>query len=238
MMSWSEEDQDSIDNSYESSTVGMGTNTNQSYGGGNETNYVNAQGIPVTDRSTNFVDFSNDMFGGGMANTWDRFTGNTATNFLNNLNFDDARTFDAFFSGSPLDAMGGPISGDNSIYDPINRRGYNIIDHNKGMDFFANAFNTIANPMPGAVYGFDTARVRDPVTGEELNFESNQGWLDNSRLVSDTQLAQERLDQQQRQQGQGDNTDSIDNTGGMLATRDENGDIPWRVLANAGLLSV
>jgi len=88
------------------------------------------------------------------------------------------------------------------------------------------------------VYGFDTARVRDPVTGEELNFESNQGWLDNSRLVSDTQLAQERLDQQQRQQGQGDNTDSIDNTGGMLATRDENGDIPWWVLANAGLLSV
>ena len=237
MMSWSEEDQDSMDNSYDSSTVGMGTNTNQSYGDSGN-NYVNSHGIPVTDRSTNFVDFSNDMFGSGMANTWDRLTGNTANRFLNNLDFGNARTFDAFFSGNPLDAMSGPISGNSSVYDPLTRRGYEIIDHNKGMDLFANAFNTIANPFPGMVHSFDTALVRDDLTGNVMNFESNQGYLDNSRLVSDGQLAQERLEQQQRMEGQGDQTDSIDNTGGMLATRDENGDIPWWVLANAGLLAV
>jgi hypothetical protein len=237
MMSWSEEDQDSMDNSYDSSTVGMGTNTNQSYGDSGN-NYVNSHGIPVTDRSTNFVDFSNDMFGSGMANTWDRLTGNTANRFLNNLDFDNARTFDAFFSGNPLDAMSGPISGNSSVYDPVARRGYEIIDHNKGMDLFGNLINTIANPFPGLIHSFDTARVRDDLTGNVMNFESNQGYLDNSRLVSDGQLAQERLEQQQRMDGQGDQTDSIDNTGGMLATRDENGDIPWWVLANAGLLAV
>ena len=212
---------------------------NDNYGGSDSNDVVRINnGVPVVERSTNLVDFSADMFSGGMANTWDRLTGNTASRFLNNLDFDNARTFDAFFSGNPLDAMGGPISGNSSVYDPLTRRGYEIIDHNKGMDFFANAFNTIANPFPGMVHSFDTALVRDDLTGNVMNFESNQGYLDNSRLVSDGQLAQERLEQQQRMDGQGDQTDSIDNTGGMLATRDENGDIPWWVLANAGLLAV
>lgn len=212
---------------------------NDNYGGSDSNDVVRINnGVPVVDRSTNLVDFSADMFSGGMANTWDRLTGNTASRFLNNLDFDNARTFDAFFSGNPLDAMSGPISGNSSVYDPVARRGYEIIDHNKGMDLFGNLINTIANPFPGMIHSFDTARVRDDLTGNVMNFESNQGYLDNSRLVSDGQLAQERLEQQQRMDGQGDQTDSIDNTGGMLATRDENGDIPWWVLANAGLLAV
>lgn len=212
---------------------------NDNYGGSDSNDVVRINnGVPVVDRSTNLVDFSADMFSGGMANTWDRLTGNTASRFLNNLDFDNARTFDAFFSGNPLDAMGGPISGNSSVYDPVARRGYEIIDHNKGMDLFGNLINTIANPFPGMIHSFDTARVRDDLTGNVMNFESNQGYLDNSRLVSDGQLAQERLEQQKRMDGQGDQTDSIDNTGGMLATRDENGDIPWWVLANAGLLAV
>ena len=195
-------------------------------------------GIPVVDRSTNLVNFNDEMFNPGYANTWDRLTGNTASRFLNNLDFDNAGTFDAFFSGNPLNAMSGPISGDSSVYDPMTGRGYEIIDHNKGMDLFGNLINTIANPMPGLVHNLDTARVRDDLTGNTMNFESSQGYLGDSRLVSDAQLAQERLEQQQRMQGQGDQTDTVDNTGGMLAQRDENGDIPWYVLANAGLLSL
>lgn len=209
------------------------------YGGSNDNDVVRINNrVPVVDRSTNLVDFSSDMFGSGMANTWDRLTNNTADRFLNNLDFGNARTFDAFFSGNPLNAMPGPISGDDSVYDPLTGRGYEIIDRNKTQDFFANLIGTIANPVPGLAHSFDTARVRDDLTGNVMNFESNQGYLDSSRLLSDEALAQEQLEQQQRMAGNGDNTRSIDNTGGMLATRDENGDIPWWVLANAGLLAV
>ena len=210
---------------------------NDNYGGSNDNDVVRINnGVPVVDRSTNLVDFSSDMFGSGMANTWDRLTGNTANRFLNNLDFDNARTFDAFFSGNPLDAMPGPISGNDSVYDPLTGRGYEIIDRNKTQDFFANLVNTIANPVPGLAHSFDTALVRDDLTGNVMNFQSNQGLLDSSRLVSDGALAQEQLEQQQRLANNGDNTRTIDNTGGML--RDENGDIPWQVLVNMGLLSL
>ena len=199
--------------------------------------YDFGHGIPVDDRSTNLVDFNDEMFNPGRPNVWDRITGNTSNRFLNNMDLVDPGTFDAFFAGNPLSAMGGPVSGDNSVYDPATGRGYEIIDHNRGMDFFGNLINTFANPAPGLAHSFDTARVRDDLTGDIMNFESSQGLLGDSRLVSDAQLADERLKQQQRD-GRGDQTETVDNTGGMLATRDENGDIPWWVLANAGLLAV
>lgn len=238
IMSWSTDDQDSMDSGYDTSTVGVGTNTNQSYGGGNETNYVNSYGIPVTDRSTNFIDFTSDPFSGGMANTWDRLTGNTSNRFLNRMDLTDPRTFDAFFSGNPLDAFDSPMKGNSSIYDPVTRQSYAIVNDNRGMDAFANTLNTLFNPFPGLVHGFDTATARNDMTGQMMNYQSNQGLLDQSRLVTDAQLQQEYMDERNRMQGQGDQTDTVDNTGGMLATRDENGDIPWYVLANAGLLSL
>jgi hypothetical protein len=237
-MSWSEEDQDSVDSGYDTSTVGVGTNTNQSYGGGNDTNYVNSYGIPVTDRSTNFIDFSSDPFSGGMANAWDRITGNTSNRFLNRMDLEDPRTFDAFFSGNPLDAFDSPMRGNDSIYDPRTRQSYGIIDDHPMRDFAVNFFNTVANPMPGLFNRFDTATVKNDLTGQQMNYQANQGLLSNSRLATDTELAQEYMDERNRDRGQGDQTDTIDNTGGMLATRDENGDIPWWVLANAGLLAV
>lgn len=239
-MSWSQEDQDSMDNSYDSSTVGIGTNTNQSYGGGNETNYVNSYGIPVTERSTNFIDFTSDIFGASRPSVWDRITGNTEDRFLNNMDLEDPRTFDAFFSGRPLDAMRGPISGNNSVYNPIDGSTWSITDRNKASDFFGNALNIMANPMYSAVGLIDTARVQNDLTGEYGNFESTSGWLGSSRIADDETLAAERKRQEEDRianADQNNNTRTPDNTGGLL-NPDQGQDIPWWVLANAGLLAL
>ena len=190
-------------------------------------------GIPVEDRSTNLVDFSDPIFNPGRPNVWDRITGNTAANFL------DRFTDDQMLGGNILGQLSRPVSGNTTVFDPDRGRGLEIIDHNKTMDLFGNAINTLANPLTGSVFGIDTARVRDPVTGQELNYESSMGYLGDSRIVSDAALDQERLLAQQNRQDRSDSNQQItpDNTGGLLATNAQ-GDIPWYVLANAGLLAV
>ena len=216
---------------------------NDNYGGSNDNDVVRINnGIPVVDRSTNLVNFGDSMFDPGYANFWDRLTGNTATNFLNRFDFDDAKTFDQFFSGNPLDAMRGPISGNNSVYDPSTRTGYEIVERNRGRAGLMTFLNMAINPFPGMLHSFDSARVRGP-NGEMMNFESTGGLLGSSSLRSDQEVADRQMQSQlqaeeERMRGSGDQTETIDNTGGMLAMRDENGDIPWWVLANAGLLTL
>ena len=216
---------------------------NDNYGsrGDNDVVRIN-NGIPVVDRSTNQVNFNDDMFNPGYANFWDRLTGNTAINFLNRFDLEDANTFDKFVRGNPLDALKGPVSGDNSVYDPRTRTGYEIVERNRARDGLMNFVNMMINPFPGALHSFDSARVRGP-NGEMMNYESSSGLLGSSSLRSDQEVADLHMQAQlraeeERMRGSGDQTKTIDNTGGMLAIRDENGDIPWWVLANAGLLTL
>lgn len=195
--------------------------------------YDFGHGIPVEDRSTDLVDFSSDMFGAARPTVWDRFTGNTSYDFLNR--FTDEQML---AGGNILNQLDRPVAGNTTVFSPSRGRGLEIINDNSEMDLFANALNTIANPLSGSVFNIDTARVRDPVTGEELNFESSSGYLGDSRIVSDAALDEERMiAERNRRQNSDDNTRTRDNTGGLLAVN-EQGDIPWYVLANAGLLAV
>lgn len=199
----------------------------------NETSsHVTDNGIPVTSHITNANgawDYSQYR-----PNVWDRITGNTDDALLSRMNPGSPE----FWSGNVLDLAKSPVMGNNSVYDPSTGSTYGVVDHNMGRDFFGNLINTIANPMPGLAHSFNSARLKDDLTGDIMNFESHEGLLSDSRIVSDAQIEEEMRQRNLDQQRQSDSNDPPDNTGGMLATRDDNGDIPWWVLANAGLLAV
>lgn len=151
------------------------------------------------------------------------------------------RVRDAYLSNNVLSAFNRPVRGNTTVYDPIQDRVFNVVDDNQEMDFLANLFNVIANPVAGSLTEIDTASLEDAMTGERgMNYRGMGGFLGDYELISDADLEEER--RRSPDQGSGGSDDNLPvpppALAGGLIPLNEDGDIPFYVLANLGLLTV
>lgn len=151
------------------------------------------------------------------------------------------RVRDAYLSNNVLSAFNRPVRGNTTVFDPIQDRVFNVVNDNSEADFFGNLFNLVANPFSEAVGRIDTARLEDAMSGEPgMNYRGMSGVLGDYELISDADLEEER--RRSREQGSGGSDDNIPvpppALAGGLIPLNEDGDIPFYVLANLGLLSL
>lgn len=186
------------------------------------------------DGSSVVENFMSDMFGNVRPNVYDRFAlGISPGNIVNQLNLTNTNSLDRFMNQQANPYADGPVRGTTGVYDPMTGGVHQILDDNSGMDAIGTGMGLLS-PLTNSVGAVDTAQLAGG-----LNYRNMTGYLGEPEIVSDAQIEEERRIAEQNRQDRADSNEytTPDYTGGLL-TRNAQGDIPWWVLANAGLLAV
>ena len=186
------------------------------------------------DGSSVVASFMSDMFGNVRPNVYDRLALNISPgNIVDQLNLTNTNSLDRFMNQQANPYAGGPVRGTTGVYDPMTGGVHQIVDDNTVMDAIGTGMGLLS-PITNAVGLVDTARLAGG-----MNYRNQTGFLGRPEIVSDATIEEEQriAAENRRNRSDSDETTTPDNTGGLLATNAQ-GDIPWYVLANAGLLAI
>lgn len=198
------------------------------HGTGGYSTYGDGDGSSVVES------FMSDMFGNVRPNVYDRLALNISPgNIVDQLNLTNTNSLDRFMNQQANAYVDGPVRGTTGVYDPMTGVVHQIVDDNTAMDAIGTGMGLLS-PITNAVGAVDTAQLAGG-----LNYRNATGFLGEPEIVSDATIAEERRIAEQNRQDRADSNEytTPDYTGGLLATNAQ-GDIPWYVLANAGLLAI
>lgn len=198
------------------------------FGSGGYSTYGDGDGSSVVES------FMSDMFGNVRPNVYDRFALNISPgNIVDQLNLTNTNSLDRFMNQQANPYSDGPVRGTVGVYDPMTGGVHQIIDDNSRMDAIGTGMG-LFSPLTNAIGAIDTAKLSGG-----MNYRNATGFLGEPEIVSDAQIEEELQIAEQNRKERADSNEYVtpDYTGGLLARNDQ-GDIPWYVLANAGLLAI
>lgn len=198
------------------------------FGSSGYSTYGDGDGSSVVDS------FMADMFGSVRPNVYDRLVlGISPRNIVNQANLTNTNSLDRFMNQQANSYADFPVRGTTGVYDPMTGGVHQILDDNSSMDAVGTGMG-LFSPINNAVGAVDTAQLAGG-----MNYRNATGFLGEPSIVSDAALEEERrvaeLERQQR--ADSNEYETPDYTGGLL-TRNNQGDIPWYALVNAGLLAI